>query len=267
MKFINLNGVTIHYQYLPSSPLSSGDGEGRTFLFINSLGTDFRIWDQIVDVLNDFGNILLFDKRGHGLSDAVNDTIGLNDFTDDVLALLNYHSIKKCIPVGLSVGGMIAQLLANCTPDTIEKLVLCDTCHKIGNTQIWNDRIAAVKEKGLSAISDGVMQRWFSEKFRKDEAIKVSGYKIMLERTSPAGYIKTCEAIRDADLTEIAKQIKIPTLCIVGSEDKSTTPGEVKNLADLIEGAKYEEIEGSGHIPCVDNPEALGKLIIEFIKE
>jgi 3-oxoadipate enol-lactonase len=80
------------------------------------------------------------------------------------------------------------------------------------------------------------------------------------------GYIKTCEAIRDADLTEIAKQIKIPSLCVVGSEDKSTLPGEVKNLADLIKGAKFEVIEGSGHIPCVDNPEALTKLIIEFIK-
>jgi 3-oxoadipate enol-lactonase len=55
-------------------------------------------------------------------------------------------------------------------------------------------------------------------------------------------------------------------LCIVGSEDKSTTPEEVKNLADIIEGARFEIIEGSGHIPCVDNPAVLCKLIIEFIK-
>ena len=266
MNFINLNGVTIHYKYLLPPPLTSGEGSEKTFLFINSLGTDFRIWDNVVDVLKEYGNILLFDKRGHGLSDTVSETNGLNDFTDDVLALLNYLSIKKCIPVGLSVGGMIAQLLANRIPQVIEKLVLCDTRHIIGNAQIWNDRIAAVKENGITAISDAVMQRWFSDKFRKDQAIKVAGYKNMLERTPVPGYIKTCEAIRDANLTEIAKKIKIPTLCIVGSEDKSTTPEEVKNLADLIEGAKYKVIEGSGHIPCVDNPEALSKLIIEFIK-
>jgi len=80
------------------------------------------------------------------------------------------------------------------------------------------------------------------------------------------GYIRICEAIRDADLTEIARQIKIPSLCIVGSEDKSTLPDEVKNLADIIEGSKYEIIEGSGHIPCVDNPKVSSKLIIDFIK-
>ena len=93
----------------------------------------------------------------------------LPDFVDDVLALLEYLSIQKCVPVGLSVGGMIAQVLASLIPEKIEKLVLCDTRHKIGNAQIWNDRIAAVKEKGITAISDGVMQRWFSEKFRSTE--------------------------------------------------------------------------------------------------
>ncbi|HRI20654.1 MAG TPA: alpha/beta fold hydrolase, partial [Panacibacter sp.] len=210
--------------------------------------------------------ILLFDKRGHGLSDVVAETKDLNDYADDMIALLAYLSIGKIIPVGLSVGGMIAQILANRIPHKIEKLVFCDTRHKIGNAQIWNDRISAVKEKGIASISDGVMQRWFSGKFREQHAIKVSGYKNMLERTPVLGYTQTCEAIRDADLTEIAKQIKIPSLCVVGSEDKSTMPEEVKNLSDLIEGSQYEVIEGSGHIPCVDNPEVLSKLIINFIK-
>jgi 3-oxoadipate enol-lactonase len=254
MEFVQINGTTIHYKWIST-------GKKITFLFINSLGTDFRIWDEVAETLKDYGNILLSDKRGHGLSDTVTETNGLKDFADDAEALINFLGIEKYIPVGLSVGGMIAQLLAHRNPEKVEKLVLCDTSHKIGN-----DRIAAVNQKGLPAISDGVMQRWFSEKFRKEKAIKVAGYKNMLERTPATGYIKTCEAIRDADLTEIAKQIKISTLCVAGSEDKSTTPEEVKNLADLIEGAGYEVIEGSGHIPCVDNPAALSNLIIDFIK-
>ncbi|MDX2047245.1 MAG: 3-oxoadipate enol-lactonase [Chitinophagaceae bacterium] len=264
MEFVNINGHTIHYKFLRKVP--EGNGRNTTFVFINSLGTDFRIWNDVADALKEYSNILLFDKRGHGLSDVVENTNGLNDFADDVIALLEYLSIKKCIPVGLSVGGMIVQILASRIPVKIEKLIFCDTRHKIGNAQIWNDRITAVKEKGLTSISDDVMHRWFSKKFRNENEIKVSGYKNMLERTPAAGYIKTCEAIRDADLTEIAKQIKIPSLCIVGSEDKSTLPEEVKNLADLIEGSKFEVIQGSGHIPCVDNPEALSKLIIDFIK-
>lgn len=264
MGFVQINNTVIHFKYIKNT--SSGY-EGRTFVFINSLGTDFRIWDEVVEALKKHGNILLFDKRGHGLSDVVVNTNGLNDFADDVLALLEKLSINKCIPVGLSVGGMIAQLIAHRKPEMVEKLVLCDTRHKIGNAQIWNDRIAIVKEKGLAAISDGVMQRWFSDKFRNEEAVKVAGYRNMLERTPAMGYIQTCEAIRDADLTTIAKQIKMPALCVVGSEDKSTAPEEVKNLADLIEGARYEVIDGSGHIPCVDNSRALSDLIIQFIQQ
>ena len=261
MTFIKLNGVTLHYKFIQHS--TSGV---PTLLFINSLGTDFRIWDDVVDLMREHGNVLLFDKRGHGLSEYVETTNGLNDYAYDAEALLNHLSIKKCIIIGLSVGGMIAQILASRIQEKIEKLILCDTRHKIGNQQMWNERIAIVDKKGLTEISNGVMQRWFSETFRKDEALKVNGYRNMLERTPASGYINTCEAIRDADLTEITSQIKIPTLCIVGSEDKSTTPDEVKNLADLIEGSKFRIIEGSGHIPCVDNPEILSNLIIDFIK-
>jgi len=263
MQFANLNGSTIHYKFLPG--LTPVD-DAMTFMFINSLGTDYRIWNDVAAELRYYGNILLFDNRGHGLSDTVDDANGINDYAGDAMALLEHLSLEQCIPIGLSVGGLVAQIMAVHIPKKIRKLILCDTRHKIGNAQIWNDRISSVKKEGLRAISDGVMQRWFSEKFRSENAATVAGYKNMLERTPPLGYIKTCEAIRDADLTEIAKQIKIPSLCIAGSEDKSTTPEEVKNLADLIKGSKFEVIEGSGHIPCVDNPELLTKLIIDFIK-
>jgi 3-oxoadipate enol-lactonase len=261
MPFAFINKHTIHYKYLQQTALQ----QQPVFVFINSLGTDFRIWKKVAAQLQPYGNILLFDKRGHGLSDVVEDTQGLSDFTDDVIALLQYLHIEKIIPIGLSVGGMIAQLLATRMPAQVTKLVLCDTRHKIGHAQIWNDRIKGIQTNGLPSIADGVMQRWFPESFHKEQPVKVAGYKNMLQRTDAVGYIKTCEAIRDADLTEQAKQISMPALCVVGSEDKSTLPEEVKNLADLITHSRFEIIEGSGHIPCVDNPVALSKLIIDFI--
>jgi len=264
MQFLSIDGHTIHYKYIQSASENDAD---RTFILINSLGTDFRIWNDVAEVLKIYGNILLFDNRGHGLSDVVEDTNSLDDFADDVIALMDHLSIGKVVLIGLSVGGMIAQILALRIPQKIEKLVFCDTMYKIGTGQIWNERIDAVKEKGISAISGGVMQRWFSGKFRQEQAVKVSAYKNMLERTSVQGYIKASEIIRDADLKDIAAQIKIPALCIVGAEDGSTLPEHVKLLADIIEGAAYEVIENSGHIPCVDNPEVLSKLVIDFINK
>ncbi|HEX6224691.1 MAG TPA: 3-oxoadipate enol-lactonase [Chryseolinea sp.] len=262
MTFANINGHYLHYEFTRGARVSD-----NTFLFINSLGTDFRIWNEVAESLRGYGNILLFDNRGHGLSDVVAGTERVDDFADDTEALMQYLGITKCIPVGLSVGGMIAQLLAVRSPNKFSKLILCDTRHKIGNATIWNDRIKVVGSEGLASISAGVMQRWFSKSFHEQHPQMVAGYKNMLERTPPMGYIQTCVAIRDGDLTEIAKGIKMPTLCLVGSEDKSTSPEEVKNLSDLIEGSKFEIIPGSGHIPCVDNAAQLADLVLTFIKE
>jgi 3-oxoadipate enol-lactonase len=258
MDLINCSGISIHYHW-------ENLGKEKTFVFINSLGTDFRIWDDIATTLQPYGNILRFDKRGHGLSDVVVDTRGLDDYAMDVITLCEKLSIRDCTIIGLSIGGMIAQLITHKTSNLVEKLVLCDTRFKIGTRQFWDERIAAVKNGGLSSISSAVMQRWFSEDFRNHEPYRVAGYRNMLERTPAIGYIRACEAIRDADLTDVAKQIRIPVLCIVGAEDKSTTPDEVKSLSDLISGSRYEVIDRSAHIPCVDNPSALNKLIIDFI--
>ena len=265
MQFLSINGHIIHYKFL-SHPLGDRGKGSITFLFINSLGTDFRIWNDIVEKVQPYGNVLLFDKRGHGLSDVVEDTGSLEDFMNDAFALLQYLSIKKCTVIGISVGGIIAQLMAHHRPEMIDKLILCDTRHKIADAEFWNKRIETIKANGLNSISGDLMKRWFAPSFHIVYPAKVAGYKNMLERTSLTGYVQTCAAIRDADTTEIAKKIAHKTLCIVGSEDLSTTVEEVKSLHTLIPGSAFEVIENSGHLPCVDNPEMLSKLIIDFIK-
>ena len=93
MKFVNINGHTLHYNFIPCASNASD----TTFLFINSLGTDFRIWNEVSESLKRYGNILLFDNRGHGLSSIVESTATLDAFADDAEALLKHLSIKKCI--------------------------------------------------------------------------------------------------------------------------------------------------------------------------
>lgn len=259
MNLLNTNGQKIHFRYL--------DQEREiTFLLINSLGTDFRLWDDVVPALERHGNILLYDKRGHGLSDFVVAKDGLVDYAEDVRKLLSGLNIKKCVAVGISVGGMIAQILANKNPGLVTKLILCDTAHKIGTATSWNDRIDQVKSGGIKMISHSVMKRWFSHIFHLDHPEIVAGYKNMLERCDLEAYIQTCEAIRDADLTSISKSLKIPALCIVGADDLSTTPAEVELMSKLIVGSRFEVIRNSAHLPCVDSVEEFSQLIIDFIK-
>jgi 3-oxoadipate enol-lactonase len=259
MSFISCNGRVIHYSYL-------NNNRDQTFLFINSLGTDFRIWEEVADDLKAFGNILLYDKRGHGLSDLAKAKDGLKDHAEDARFLLEKLSIQNCIVVGISVGGMIAPILAHHHPGPIKKLILCSTANKIGNTETWNERIAQIRSNGLKAITATLMKRWFSPSFHANYPERVAGYKNMVERCDIEGYIQTCEAIRDEDITGISKNLKIPTLCIAGSEDQSVSPGEVGTLAQLISGSKFEIINGSCHMTCIDNKDTFTKLIIDFIK-
>ncbi|WP_113393339.1 3-oxoadipate enol-lactonase [Rhizobium sp. SYY.PMSO] len=259
MQFARINDVTIHYQII------GGPADKPVLVFANSLGTDFRIWrDVIVRLAGDFA-IVLYDKRGHGLSDLGQMPYSIEDHATDLAGLLDFLSVKDAIICGLSVGGLIAQSLYQRRPDLVRALILCDTAHKIGTADSWNARIAQVEAHGIESIVDAVMERWFTQAFRRPENVAFAGYCNMLVRQPAAGYAATCAALRDADLTEAAAGIAVPTLCVVGDQDGSTPPELVLSTAKLIPNARYEVIKDAGHIPCVEQPEALTEVIRAFV--
>ncbi len=117
----------------------------------------------------------------------------------------------------------------------------------------------------MNSIVDAVMERWFTPAFRRPENTAFAGYSNMLTRQPAAGYAATCAALRNADFTEAAKKIAVPTICIVGDQDGSTPPELVLSTAKLIPNARYEVIKDAGHIPCVEQPEALTAVIRAFV--
>jgi 3-oxoadipate enol-lactonase len=86
----------------------------------------------------------------------------------------------------------------------------------------------------------------------------------MLTRQPVDGYVATCMAVRDADYTDSARRIAVPTLCAVGEHDGSTPPALVGSLAGLISGARFEVIRDAAHIPCIEQPDAVVALIRDF---
>jgi 3-oxoadipate enol-lactonase len=254
MAFVRANGGVIHYS-------DEGPRAAQPIVFINSLGTDFRIWDEVVAPLAQEARIIRHDKRGHGLSELRAGAAVIADYAADLAALLDHLDAPAATIVGLSIGGMIAQELYRLHPDRVAALVLCDTAHRIGTLEFWAARIGAVQTDGLEAIADGVMQRWFSQDFRANRRDELTGWRAMMTRTPQAGYLAACGALRDADLTQAAKLIGAPTLCVVGDEDGSTPVALVRELSQLIPGAKFEIIAGAGHIPCVEKPDVLRGLI------
>jgi 3-oxoadipate enol-lactonase len=260
MAFVRVNGGVIHYA-------DEGARAARPIVFINSLGTDFRIWDEVVKPLAQDARIVRYDKRGHGLSELRAGSASIADFAADLAALLDGLHVRAATIVGLSIGGMIAQELYRLRPDLVSSLVLCDTGHRIGGAEFWAARIGAVEAGGIEAIADSVMQRWYTQAYHDNCTDALTGWRAMLTRTPRAGYVSACGAIRDADLTQGAKAIRAPTLCVVGDQDGSTPVALVRELAGLIPNAKFEIIADAGHIPCVEKPDVLRGLIEAHLKE
>ena len=256
MRIATLNDVRLHYR---------DEGEGPAVVFSNSLGTDFRLWDKVVDRLPAGLRIIRYDKRGHGLSSCPQGPYSMGALVKDAEALLDHLGVKDCVFVGLSIGGMIAQGLAVKRLDLIRGMVISNTAAKIGTREMWDDRIAAVKAGGIEALADPIMERWFSKAFRQTDELEA--WRNMLVRQPAEGYCGCSAAISGTDLMTPTSGLTLPTLAIAGSEDGSTPPDLVRETADLIKGSRYHLIRGAGHLPCVEKPGEYAEILTAFLKE
>ena len=92
MYFMELNGIIIHY-------CDEGPRDGPIIVFSNSLGTDFRIWDEVTKILTSRYRVIRYDKRGHGLSSCPTAPYKMNDHIKDLVALLDNLSVKNITKV------------------------------------------------------------------------------------------------------------------------------------------------------------------------
>lgn len=267
MQVIRSNGVNIHAKReTTGGGAAGGAGSGPTLVLVNSLGTDLRLWDDVVAALPAGLDVLRSDKRGHGLSDAPEPPYAMTDLADDLAGLLDALGIGRAMVCGISVGGMIAMSLALRRPDLVQGLAIMDSGHRIGTADHWNQRIAAVEAEGLAGLADTIVQGWLSDAFRAERPGETAAWRNMVARTpAPAGYAGTCAALRDCDLSEAVGGIAVPTLCLCGDRDASTPPELMRELSGLIPGARYAEIAGTRHLPCIERPEEVARHLAGLI--
>ncbi len=260
MRMIELDDIMVHYA-------DEGDPDGAPVVFANSLGTDFRLWDPILPHLPQGLRVIRYDKRGHGLTSCPRPPYSMGALVRDAENLLDALGVRDCVFVGLSIGGMIAQGLAMKRTDQVRAMVLSNTGAKIGTTEMWHERIAAVDSGGIEVLADAVMERWFSRRFRTEQPVDLAGWRNMLTRTPDAGYVGCSAAIGGSDFYASTAQLTLPTLAIAGTEDGSTPPDLVRETAELVKGSRFELIRGAGHLPCVEKPEAFAALLTTFLEE
>ncbi|UWR12272.1 3-oxoadipate enol-lactonase [Sulfitobacter mediterraneus] len=257
MKTFDTGDVRLHYRV-------DGPDDGAPVVFANSLGTDMRLWDPILPMLPKGLRIIRFDKRGHGLSSCPAGNYSMGSLVTDTERLLDHLGVKECVFVGLSIGGMIAQGLAVKRLDLIRAVVLSNTAAKIGNAEMWAERIGDVRKGGIEALADAVMERWFATQFRATPELEL--WRNMLARQDDNGYIGCAAAISGTDFYTPTSGLRLPALGIAGSEDGSTPPDLVRETMDLIPGSKFHLIRKAGHLPCVEQPEEYAQVLTDFLK-
>jgi len=259
MPFVRINDGVIHYR-------DEGPRDAPAIAFINSLGTDFRIWDEVAAILSGDFRLVRYDKRGHGLSESGPDRYDMADYAADLAGLLERLGVVRATIVGLSIGGLIAQELYRRRPDLFDALILSDTAAKVGTDETWDARIAEVERGGIEAIADSILTRWFTPDYWANRADDLAGWRCMLTRSPKQGYIAACGALKRADLRPHAGAIATPTLCLVGDQDGSTPVDLVRETAALIPGARLEIVTGAGHIPNIERPDAFAELVARHVR-
>jgi 3-oxoadipate enol-lactonase len=241
-----------------------GRDDAPALMLSNSLGTTLHMWDDQAGEFAKHFRLVRYDRRGHGKSGVPQGPYSMERFGRDVLAVLDALKIEKTNWCGLSMGGMVGQWLGANAPDRIDKLVLSNTNSYYADKTPWNDRIKFVQEKGLDALVDANMQRWFTERFRSRAPDVIARMKEMFVVTKVPGYVGCCDAIRDMDFRASNPRITAPTLVIVGSQDAATPPSAGEAIMQQIAGAKLASLEAA-HISNMEQPKRYTETVLNFL--
>lgn len=249
--------LPIHYEL-------SGPNDAPVLVLSHALGTNLTLWDWQVETLREAFRLLRYDSRGHGRSIANQGPYTISTLASDVLTLLDELGVARAHFCGISMGGLVGQYLAVHHPDRIASLILSNTAAKIGTGEKWQRRIREVREGGMTAVLDEVVEGWFSARFRSMYPSIIASLGNALKATSPEGYIGCCQAIRDADLSDLVEQVNLPVLIIAGTEDQATPLAASQFLHQKIRNSEMIGLE-CAHLACAEAPAEFTNQITKFL--
>jgi 3-oxoadipate enol-lactonase len=255
---VKANGIDIHYEI---------EGEGPWLTLSHSLACNLHMWDPQMPALKRRFKVLRFDTRGHGQSGAPEGDYTLEQLADDVKGMLDALEIRHTHWIGLSMGGMIGQAFALKYPGVFQSMVLADTTSRRPPeaAKMWGDRIQIARTKGMDALVESTLARWFTEPYRnaRKDVMKRIGDDI--RNTPVAGFAGCCHAISKVDYLDRLKEIRIPALVMVGEHDHGTPPEAARVIHQNLAGSEFKIIPSAAHISNVEQAEIFNEAMLAFL--
>jgi 3-oxoadipate enol-lactonase len=263
MEHARVNGIDIAYR------IDGDRAATRPWLvFAHALGHDHSMWEAQAGAFSRACNVLRYDLRGHGGSEAPRGDYTLEQMADDLRALLDHLSIRRCHFVGLSLGAMVGQMAAIRTPLRIASLALAGAaCRFSPQLQpAWAGRIAAVRSPlGMDAIIDATISGWFTAAFFAARAADLGRSVQVLRRTPVNGYIGAIAAMSRADLTTRLAAITCPVLVIAGDDDRVVPFANAEQILLHVPQAKLRRIHGAAHLSNIEQSADFNAALREFL--
>jgi 3-oxoadipate enol-lactonase len=258
---IRANGIQMNYEL-------TGKKDGPVVVLSHSLGSDLSMWDPQMDTLGPHFRVLRYDTRGHGGSEAPRGAYTLELLVEDAIGLFDALNINKVHWVGLSMGGMIGQGVALHHADRLQSLILCDTAAVTPEEAqpLWQERIDAAHDKGMHALVDASMGRWFTPSFVSQASQMLARVREQFLATPVEGFIGCIEAIRRLNYLDQLEKIKIPTLIIVGEDDPGTPLSDSQAIHERIADSKLVIVPSAQHLSNVEQPEFFNTALLQFLK-
>jgi 3-oxoadipate enol-lactonase/4-carboxymuconolactone decarboxylase len=233
-------------------------------IFSNSLGCDHLMWQPQAEALKHAFRVVRYDQRGHGASDVPQGPYTLEQLGGDVIGLADHLGLETFHFCGLSMGGITGQWLGIHHGGRLDKLVLANTSPHFPPPDMWDQRMGAIRDGGMKAISDAVLGRFFSQTLHQARPGIVSDFRQVLENTNPEGYLGCCGMLRLADVYPELGKINAPTLVISGRHDQSTLPERGEKIAAAIKGATHVILDAA-HISNVEQADDFTRALASFL--
>lgn len=235
---------------------------------IHSLALDRSIWDGVVAELAPHAAILTYDCRGHGRSSPVIMRYTAALFAGDLTQLMDHVGWPAATIAGCSMGGCVAQAFAAEYPQRTQGACLIDTTAWYGADapEKWRERAATAQAKGMRALIDFQVTRWFTDAYRAANAETINALTEVFLANDVRCYERTCEMLGTEDLRPLLASIKAPTAVVVGAEDYATPVSMAEALHRAIPQSTLTVIAQGRHITPAECQHDIARELKQLLK-
>ena len=251
------------------SSISLVSSNGPYVILVHGLGLNKEMWGWQTNELSKNFSVVTYDLIGHGESKDPEGKLNLEKFSEQILKIMNFLSIKKTALIGFSLGGMIARKFAIKYNEKLWALAVLNSAHK--RDQKAKDavqlRVNKVKIDGPQATTEDALNRWFTEEYRKNNPDVMNKIRNWVMENKKDVYPKAYQVLVDGvdELLDPSLPINCPTLILTGDEDFGNSPQMSSEISKQIKGSELKILPGLRHMALIEDASTVNNLLLEFL--